>query len=311
MDVMGRIERSLQAALNRTGQPGCPPRLGLAMHHAVFPRGARIRPRLCLAVAAACGEDEPAVTDAAGSAIELLHCASLIHDDLPCFDNADIRRGRPSVHRAFGEPLAVLAGDALIVLAFQTLAQGAAAAPARLGPLMLSIGQAVGVPCGIVAGQAWECEESADLAQYQREKTGALFAAATLAGAAATGSEAEPWRPLGACLGEAFQVADDILDATADPSVIGKPVGQDIAHQRPERGTRIGPGRCDRPPARPGRSRRRRGAALPRPKRAAQPHPHRNPPPPPAGTGADRGVTSPPPSPSPPGLGAQSAPRPG
>ncbi len=233
MDVMTRIERSLQTALNRTGQPGCPPRLGQAMRHAVFPRGARIRPRLCLAVAAACGEDAPAVADAAASAIELLHCASLIHDDLPCFDDAATRRGRPSVHRAFGEPLAVLAGDALIVLAFQTLAHGASAAPARLGPLMLTIGHAVGVPCGIVAGQAWECEESADLAEYQREKTGALFAAATVAGAAATGAEAEPWRAVGACLGEAYQVADDILDATANPAAIGKPVGQDLAHQRP------------------------------------------------------------------------------
>ena len=233
MDVMTRIERSLQAALNRTGQPGCPPRLGQAMNHAVFPRGARIRPRLCLAVAAACGEDSPAVTDAAASAIELLHCASLIHDDLPCFDDAATRRGKPSVHATFGEPLAVLAGDALIVLAFQTLAYGAASTPARLGPLMLSIGHAVGVPCGIVAGQAWECEDSADLAEYQREKTGALFAAATVAGAASAGTEAEPWRPLGACIGEAFQVADDILDATADPERIGKPVGQDLVHHRP------------------------------------------------------------------------------
>ncbi len=233
MDVMSRIERSLQAALGRTNQPGCPPRLGLAMHHAVFPRGARIRPRLCLAVSAACGEDAPAVTDAAAAAIELLHCASLIHDDLPCFDDAATRRGRPSVHRAFGEPLAVLAGDALIVLAFQTLAQGAAAAPARLGPLMLSIGLAVGVPCGIVAGQAWECEEAVNLAEYQREKTGALFAAATVAGAAAAGAEAESWRSLGGCLGEAYQVADDILDATAHEADIGKPVGQDVAHDRP------------------------------------------------------------------------------
>ena len=101
------------------------------MHHAVFPRGARIRPRLTLAVAAACGEDAPSVSDAAGIAIELMHCASLVHDDLPCFDDADTRRGRPSVHRAFGEPLAVLAGDALIVLAYQTLAHGCrdAAAP--------------------------------------------------------------------------------------------------------------------------------------------------------------------------------------
>ncbi|GAC1340611.1 MAG: polyprenyl synthetase family protein [Acetobacteraceae bacterium] len=230
---MTRIERSLQTALGRTGHPGCPPRLGLAMQHAVFPRGARIRPRLCLAVAAACGEDAPALTDAAAAAIELLHCASLIHDDLPCFDDAATRRGKPSVHRAFGEPLAVLAGDALIVLAFQTLAQGAAAAPARLGALMTALGLAVGVPCGIVAGQAWECEDSVDLAEYQRQKTGALFAAATIAGAAAAGAEAEPWWSLGQCLGEAYQVADDILDATAEAETLGKPAGQDAAHDRP------------------------------------------------------------------------------
>jgi geranylgeranyl diphosphate synthase type II len=233
MDVMTRIEKSLGTALARTQLPGCPPLLGQAMHHAVFPRGARIRPRLCLAVAAACGEDAPDVSEAAAVSIELLHCASLIHDDLPCFDDAATRRGKPSVHRAFGEPLAVLAGDALIVLAFQTLAQGAALAPARLGTLMLTIGASVGVPCGIAAGQAWECEPSADLAEYQREKTGALFAAATIAGAASAGVEAEPWRSLGMCLGEAYQVADDILDVTADPDKVGKPVGQDLAHQRP------------------------------------------------------------------------------
>jgi geranylgeranyl diphosphate synthase type II len=233
MDVMGRIERALYAAVSRADVEGCPPRLAAAMRHAVFPRGARIRPRLCLAVAAACGEDEPAVTDAAAAAIELLHCASLVHDDLPCFDDADTRRGRPTVHRAFGEPLAVLAGDALIVLAFQALAHGAILTPKRLAPLMLTIAGSVGVPFGIVAGQAWECEDKIDLSQYQREKTGALFAAATVAGAAAAGAEAEPWRALGARLGEAFQVADDILDATADPDAVGKPVGQDSAHDRP------------------------------------------------------------------------------
>ena len=232
MDVIGRIERALYAAVSRADVEGCPPRLAAAMRHAVFPRGARIRPRLCLAVAAACGEDAPAVTDAA-AAIELLHCASLVHDDLPCFDDADTRRGRPTVHRAFGEPLAVLAGDALIVLAFQALAHGAALTPQRLAPLMLTIAGSVGVPFGIVAGQAWECEDTVDLAQYQREKTGALFAAATVAGAAAAGAEAEPWRALGARLGEAFQVADDILDATANPDAVGKPVGKDVALDRP------------------------------------------------------------------------------
>ena len=233
MEPMLRIERSLQAAIGKADAPGCPPRLAAAMRHAVFPRGARIRPRLCLAVAAACGEDDPAVTDAAATAIELLHCASLVHDDLPCFDDAATRRGQPSVHRAFGQPLAVLAGDALIVLAFQTLAQGAALAPMRLGPLVMTIGMSVGVPFGIVAGQAWECEDSVDLALYQREKTGALFAAATLAGAAAAGVEAEPWRRLGAELGEAYQVADDILDATGDAATLGKPVQQDLVHHRP------------------------------------------------------------------------------
>ena len=233
MEPVTRIERALQAAIGRADNPGCPPRLAAAMRHAVFPRGARIRPRLCLAVAAACAEDDPAVTDAAAAAIELLHCASLVHDDLPCFDDADTRRGQPSVHRMFGQPLAVLAGDALIVLAFQTLAQGAALQPMRLGPLVATVGMSVGVPSGIVAGQAWECEDAADLALYQREKTGALFAAAAVAGAAAAGSEAECWRRMGMQLGEAYQVADDILDATADPLVVGKPVGQDVAHARP------------------------------------------------------------------------------
>jgi geranylgeranyl diphosphate synthase type II len=240
MDAGTRIERTLTNALARADAPGCPPRLAAAMRHAVFPRGARIRPRLCLAVAAACAADQAEVADAAAAAIELLHCASLVHDDLPCFDDAAIRRGQPSVHRAFGQPLAVLAGDALIVLAFQTIARGAACAPARLGTLMLTIGASVGVPHGIVAGQAWECEDSLNLAEYQREKTGALFAAATVAGAAAAGAEADPWRKLGARLGEAYQVADDIRDVVATPEALGKPVGQDQAHHRPNAVAELG-----------------------------------------------------------------------
>ncbi len=233
MDAMGRIERSLYAAVARADIEGCPPGLAAALRHSVFPRGARIRPRLCLAVAAACAEDHPALTDAAAASIELLHCASLVHDDLPCFDDAATRRGRPTVHREFGTPLAVLAGDALIVLAFQTLAHGAAAAPERLAALVLTVARSVGVPFGIVAGQAWECEPEADLALYQQEKTGALFAAATVAGAAAAGAEHEPWRTLGMKLGEAFQVADDILDAAGDACKIGKPIGRDAELGRP------------------------------------------------------------------------------
>ena len=233
MDPLSRIERALNAAVAQADAPGCPPLLARAMRASVFPRGARIRSRLCLAVAMACGEDAPEITDAAAAAIELLHCASLVHDDLPCFDDADTRRGRPSVHCQFGEPLAVLAGDALILLAFQILAEAGAAAPVRFAPLIGVIGRGVGVPHGIVAGQAWECEDSADLALYQRQKTGALFASATMAGAAAAGAEVTPWRELGLRLGEAFQVADDLRDAVGAPEEMGKPVGQDLAHQRP------------------------------------------------------------------------------
>lgn len=161
-----------------------------------------------------------------------MHCASLVHDDLPCFDGADLRRGRPSVHKAFGEPLAVLTGDALIVLAFQSIAR-VSCQPERLLKLTQIIGSAVGVPLGIVAGQAWECESEINLAHYHRSKTGALFVAATAAGAASAGADPEPWRMVGEKIGEAYQVADDLRDAAADEDEIGKPVGQDIAHDRP------------------------------------------------------------------------------
>ncbi|WP_431281977.1 polyprenyl synthetase family protein [Humitalea sp. 24SJ18S-53] len=233
MDAVSRIESALADSVLLAEAAGAPPRLAAALRHAVFPRGARVRPRLVLAVAGACGDDRPALSAAVATAVELLHCASLVHDDMPCFDDADTRRGRPSVHRAFGAPLALLAGDALIVLAFQTLARAAATAPERLPAVMLLIGDGVGVPFGIVAGQAWECEPRTDLSEYQRQKTGALFAAAAMAGAAAAGAEAESWRLLGERLGEAYQVADDLRDAVGEAAELGKPVGRDAALGRP------------------------------------------------------------------------------
>ena len=242
MDAVTRIERALSGALDRVDRANAPPLLAAAMRHAVFPRGARIRPRLCLAVAAACGDDDPAAAEGAAAAIEFMHCASLIHDDLPCFDNADTRRGRPSVHRAYGEPLAVLAGDALIVLSFQTAAWGATRSPARLAPLILTLANATGLPSGIAAGQAWECEPKVDLGRYHRSKTGALFAAATVAGAAASGAEPEPWRELGERLGEAYQVADDIADVLSGEADLGKPTGQDAALGRPNTALVMGVG---------------------------------------------------------------------
>jgi len=241
MDARSRIERALDAAVGRAGGPGAPPKLAAAMRDAVFPGGARIRPRLCLAVAAACGDDDPPAADAAAAAIELLHCASLVHDDLPAFDDAPIRRGKPTVHAAFGEPVAVLAGDALIVLAFETLALGADASPARLAGLIAIVAGATGAPDGIAAGQAWESEGDVDLARYHQSKTGALFAAATRAGALAAGTDPAPWGLLGARLGEAFQVADDIRDVVMDAAALGKPAGQDAVHDRPSAARTLGP----------------------------------------------------------------------
>ena len=115
------LESHLKDALSKCGSPSSPKRLHRAMEHAVFPGGARIRPRLCLAIANSFERYDEKLALAAAVAIEFLHCASLVHDDLPCFDNADQRRGKLSVHKAFDERLAILAGDALIVEAFRHL----------------------------------------------------------------------------------------------------------------------------------------------------------------------------------------------
>ncbi|MEN9776082.1 MAG: hypothetical protein RL322_3152 [Pseudomonadota bacterium] len=232
MTLLPRIEMALEATL-AAASIGGPPRLHQAIRHAVFPGGARIRPQLCLAVALACGDDAPAVSDGLAVALELMHCASLVHDDLPCFDNADLRRGLPSVHKAWGERLAVLAGDALIVLAFRSVARSACEAPGRLAEVLRWLDESVGPPSGIVAGQAWECETSADLAEYQRAKTGSLFAAATAGGATAAGADGRLWYALGDSLGHAYQVADDIRDVIADTAELGKPAGQDLLLDRP------------------------------------------------------------------------------
>lgn len=240
MDATIQIERALQAAVAIAEAASGPPRLAAAIRHAVFPGGARVRPRVCLAVAAACGGRAPAAAVAAAAAIELLHCASLVHDDLPCFDDAATRRGLPSVHKAFGERLAVLAGDALIVLAFDTLVRGCRETPQRLAALVGIVARAVGAPHGIVAGQAWECETRVVLRDYQQAKTGALFVAAAMAGAESVGADAENWRRFGERLGEAYQVADDIRDVVADCAQLGKPVGRDAALGRPSVAAELG-----------------------------------------------------------------------
>jgi geranylgeranyl diphosphate synthase type II len=241
MDVATRIEDALETALRRTREDAAPPGLAAAMRHAVFPGGARVRPRLCLAVAEASGGDAPGLADAAAAAIEMLHCASLVHDDLPLFDNADTRRGRPSVHSVFGGPLALLAGDALIVQAFDTLAEAAHIAPQRFVAVLKTVTRSVGMPAGIVAGQAWESERDAPPAHYRRLKTGALFVAATRSGALASGADPARWTALGEKLGEAYQVADDLYDAAATLDEGGdKPCGRDAALGRPNAVAELG-----------------------------------------------------------------------
>ena len=245
MSLLERAEQALAYHFDAAVTAQTPPRLLSAMRHAVFTGGARIRPQLCSAVAMACGDDAPELSGAMGSAIEFMHCASLVHDDMPAFDNAATRRAKPTVHIAYGEPLALLTGDALIVLAYQVLANAIAKTPllaVRLLPLMQTLSAGVGVPSGIVAGQAWECESTADLSEYQRAKTGALFVAATCGGAIAAGADPVVWQGLGRYLGEAYQVADDIRDVMGSAHELGKPVGQDALHGRPSVAIQLGLG---------------------------------------------------------------------
>ena len=228
-----RIERSLMAVIDRCKDPSAPKKLSAAIQYAVFPGGSRMRPRLCLSVAQACGDRNPSVAEAAAAAVELMHCASLVHDDLPCFDDAATRRGKPSVHSAFGEQIAVLAGDAILVLAYEALLDGAAEYPELLVQLSRILSRSVGVPGGIIAGQAWEYEATLNLAVYHRAKTAALFNAAVQTGVVAAGSDPTQWRDFATRLGEAYQVADDLRDCISTPEELGKPTGQDSLHERP------------------------------------------------------------------------------
>jgi len=231
-----RIEKSIESALGsarRSSRSSAPPKLAAALDYAVKPGGARIRPTILTSVALACGDDRPDLTNAAAASLEMIHCASLVHDDMPCFDDADIRRGKPSVHKAFSESLALLVGDTLIVNAFDVLGEAAEKSPARGIKLVRLLSAAAGSPEGICAGQAWESEIKVDLGAYHRAKTGALFVAATCMGAAAAGHDPAPWADLGSRIGQAFQIADDLADALKTEEELGKPVGQDVIHNRP------------------------------------------------------------------------------
>jgi geranylgeranyl diphosphate synthase type II len=150
MSPKAMLEHAIEHTLKSFEDPDGPDLLKKAIRHAVFPGGALIRPQLALAVAVANGNDDPKLAMGAAVAIELLHCGSLVHDDLPCFHNADLRRGVPTIHKAYGERIAVLTGDALIVMAFQGLVAGASQSLNRLAPVLNTIMKGVGSPHGIM-----------------------------------------------------------------------------------------------------------------------------------------------------------------
>ena len=199
------------------------------MRYAVLAGGKRIRPILCLAAAEAAGGD-PHAALLPGVAIEILHTYTLIHDDLPCMDDDDLRRGQPACHIRFGEANALLAGDALLTLAFEWAAQAEPAA-ALVGELAQAAGHA-----GVIAGQVEDLAAEGraitanGLEHIHHHKTGALLRAALRMGAlTASPSTAvlEAVTRFGHNIGLAFQIVDDILDVTADEKDLGKPVGSD------------------------------------------------------------------------------------
>lgn len=227
------IRQTLQAALGSALGPESPTHLREALEAAVFPGGARIRPKLCLKVFSACGANHPELAASAAAAIELLHCASLVHDDLPCFDNAELRRGKPTVHRLFGEPTAVLAGDALIVLAFKSLCRQAALAPELVVRMVEVVADAIGPTHGLIAGQSMEAMTQTPIDRYHHCKTGSLFVASTVCGALAGGADPAPWARVGEHLGQAYQIADDIADTVCTAEKLGKMPNQDASLDRP------------------------------------------------------------------------------
>ncbi|ATD68054.1 geranyl transferase [Luteimonas chenhongjianii] len=233
-----RTDASLQRALDAVA--GGEPRLHAAMRHAVLLGGKRMRPLLVHATAHAFGA-APGAADAAAAAIELVHAYSLVHDDLPAMDDDALRRGQPTVHVAFDEATAILAGDALQTLAFSLLAEAPLDAEIRLA-MVAALAHASGAN-GMCGGQALDLaatgeDVSIDIAALERlhaMKTGALLRAAVTLGALAAGVDADTRARLdsfAAALGLAFQIRDDLLDIEGDSATLGKTAGKDVAQDK-------------------------------------------------------------------------------
>jgi geranylgeranyl diphosphate synthase type II len=216
-----------------------PPSIHEAMRYSVFAGGKRIRPILCLETARIFASDvTPALHPAC--AIEFIHTYSLIHDDLPALDNDDLRRGKPTCHKKFGEATAILAGDALLTLAFETIAATPVDAQ-RCVSILREVSTSAGTVNGMVGGQVADLESEGkriapEMLEYiHRSKTAALIRASITAGALCAGaSEADVarLRGMGETIGWAFQVTDDILDVEESSAALGKTAGKDIAQQK-------------------------------------------------------------------------------
>jgi geranylgeranyl diphosphate synthase type II len=232
-----RIDEALRRCVPPESTP--PESIHRAMRYSLFAGGKRIRPILCIAAAQAVS-DSPDGIESAACALELIHTYSLIHDDLPALDNDDLRRGRPTCHKVFGEAIAILAGDALLTLAFQVLAQ-LDCRPERKTRLIEELAVASGTVNGMIGGQVQDLEgegkhpTAALLEAIHRAKTGALLKASLRMGAVYAGAGDDQLHTL-SCYGEhiglAFQIVDDVLDVEQPSEALGKTAGKDARQQK-------------------------------------------------------------------------------
>ncbi len=231
------IERALHAFL--PGEKVAPATIHRAMRYSLFAGGKRLRPILCLAAAEACGGEMKSALPLA-CAVECIHTYSLVHDDLPSMDNDDFRRGRPTCHKAFSEGIAVLAGDALLTVAFEIAAETRTAPRYDLRTILRELAVAAGSR-KLIAGQVADLEGEGQtitrtqLRYIHENKTAALLTACVRLGAMsanATARKLEAITEFGGALGLAFQVIDDILDVTQTSEKLGKSAGKDVAAQK-------------------------------------------------------------------------------
>jgi geranylgeranyl diphosphate synthase type II len=241
-ETLERGQQLADHALERLLPPATqyPPSIHAAMRHSVFAGGKRLRPILCMEAARMVAGAFPAGVEELGAALEMLHTYSLIHDDLPALDNDDLRRGRPTCHKAFGEATAILAGDALQTYAYEVLARLRCPAEARVR-IIEEIARGTGTIAGMIGGQVMDLEaekqhpDARTLEYIHRSKTGALITASLVSGALYAGGNDEQVahiRAFGRDIGLAFQIVDDILDVTQTSEQLGKTAGKDTASDK-------------------------------------------------------------------------------